>query len=291
MERTFNLGQLVEQSQAWFDSAHKANIWDRPREDLTAFIKIPAADRCGRALTAVCQLAAWSARKACTAIGSGACVEGWGEMKRFFDYEFWSFRTEINSFRPASGRFARTLNATLKPFHLSGLAAAFREWDSANWLGSLIIESRCGFPLGSWTTRRSFLRNYICELLARSMERDDYRDDLGAYVGIFASWDEPQGLAQAIMGMCDYHVERIETGDPDERGEFRSNPHDIFPSEILALYRVREKLGLETPWVQHPLLETPFAQVPEKITYEPDPLVVQAMDLVTKLLPEAVGKR
>jgi hypothetical protein len=165
---------------------------------------------------------------------------------------------------------------------------AFRDWEAIEWLGETVIESRDNIMLGhGWGGEdRGAFWCYMCELYTRLAEKNGFPDEFGPYYGIFAAWGNATKMADAIHSVCNYHVERIMTD-----GEFEQNPHDIFPSEILALYRMREKLGLETPWVNHPLLDTPFTQVPEKVTYEPDPLVVQAMDLVTKLLPEAVAKR
>ena len=182
---------------------------------------------------------------------------------------------------------------TSGPFHLLGMALTFRDSETTHWLGEVVVQSRENMCFGrKWASdRRDPFRCYICELYCRNAGKSGFPDNFGQYGNVFEAWQQPAELADAIHLICDRHVEQINMGDPDEIGEFENNPYDIFPSEILALYRVREKLGLATPSVKHPLLDTPFVNVPKDITCEPEPLVVQAMDFVTKLLPEAVAKR
>lgn len=77
---------------------------------------------------------------------------------------------------------------------------------------------------------------------------------LGPYDGIFANWDAPTRLAGPLTEVCDYHCEKMIDKGLDE--EFDIQPFDLYPVEILAIYRVREKLGLETPGIVHPVLST-----------------------------------
>jgi hypothetical protein len=81
----------------------------------------------------------------------------------------------------------------------------------------------------------------------------------GPYMRIIESWGEPELLARAICDAADFHCQRIEDKSNKFFSEFRDAPYDFFPAEILAIYKVREELGLETPAVDHPLLQTPFS--------------------------------
>ncbi len=286
--KSFKFEKIVRACEKWFNEACKAWMWDGPRADLAEFLRSASPTDFGKALTRIGQLAAWHSRTGCVSIGNGKAVEGWQEMRRFLDHELWSLRIRCERVRLTGGGTRNTADPTRKPFHLLAMQMAFRDWETIAQLGKTVIESRNNIMLGhSWgSEEREAFSCYVCELYTRCAGTDGFPDDFGPYEGILAAWSNTAQMADAIHALCDYHVKQIKAD-----GEFEHNPHDIFPSEILALYRVREKLGLETPWVNHPLLDTPFTQVPEKITYEPDPLVVQAMDLVTKLLPEAVAKR
>jgi hypothetical protein len=61
-----------------------------------------------------------------------------------------------------------------------------------------------------------------------------------------------------MEAMCDYHCENMEdTGNNDDWDpEFDHAPFDLIPWEILAIYQVRNRLGLTAPEVKHPLLIT-----------------------------------
>jgi hypothetical protein len=120
--------------------------------------------------------------------------------------------------------------------------------------------------------------------------RGPFPDEFGPYAAVFDYWDKVNGLGRPIFNACDFHVSRITPRAGDIRS-FESNPHDIFPSELVALYKVRAKLYLPTLPVKHPLLDSPFAQVPESIAYEPDSLIEDAMAFAMELAPKVGASR
>lgn len=84
-------------------------------------------------------------------------------------------------------------------------------------------------------------------------------DEMGVYGEVVRSWSDPKRLRDALLAACEYHCENmVDTGDEDFTPEFRDPPFDLVPAEILAVIRVRERLGLETPAVDHPLLALDF---------------------------------
>ena len=279
--KTLDYQKIIRGYRRWFNDPSERMTWFEPRRKLQAFVDDPKPHDFPAATTNLQGPAAWHARRGCVLIAEGNTTEGWSEVARSFDYRLWLLRVDVERVRIMSGRGSHVADATRDPFYLLNTAAAFRRWRDAAWIGDTVLRTLktmgwyCG-PIG----------RYSKKLYAMSGSLEFARDQLGPYSDVFLNWQDTGVLADAIWKICDYHVEQLKA-----HGEFDRSPYDIFPSEILALYRVREKLGLETPWVKHPLLDTPFTQVPENITYEPDPLVVQAMDLVTKLLPEAVAKR
>lgn len=262
-------------------------MWDGPRADLESFLRVPVSADFGKAIGRISQLAAWHARRGCVLLGETKAEEGWQELKRSFDYRLWQLRLEVEQVRITNAKGRQEANPTFAPFHLLGMATAFRDWEAQRWVGDNVVTSRNNRLFGHWmSSARGYFRRYLCEIYARSTGGGGFPDDFGPYVSVFFGWNDQQRLADAIYAACDYHVQQIKAD-----GEFENNPHDIFPSEMVALYRIRERLGLETPAVKHALLETPFANVPDSIEYEPDSLVHEAMDLVMRLLPDAMTRR
>jgi hypothetical protein len=85
--------------------------------------------------------------------------------------------------------------------------------------------------------------------------------DLGPYGKILDYWDTPERLADAIRDVCDYHCSNMEDTGDDWDPEFDQPPFDLLPCEILGIYAMRQKMELETPKVDHPLLEFPLANL------------------------------
>ena len=81
-------------------------------------------------------------------------------------------------------------------------------------------------------------------------------DSLEIYSDIFSNWNSPDSLGTAMATICDYHCENMEDagGNDDWNPEFDEPPFDLIPWEILAIHQVRNRLGLATPEINHPLL-------------------------------------
>jgi hypothetical protein len=58
------------------------------------------------------------------------------------------------------------------------------------------------------------------------------------------------------------------------------------PVEILAVFVIRKSLGLPTPSFSHPLLETPFAQVPALVGTPDDPILAGAVEKIREAHPQ-----
>ncbi|WP_447874433.1 hypothetical protein [Serratia fonticola] len=93
-------------------------------------------------------------------------------------------------------------------------------------------------------------------------------------------WDDPDPvkLQPILYNACDVHIERIAlTGSEVNSGnfEFGSEFTAVHPTEILAVLRLRQMLDLPSPDLDHPLMNTPYAQitaVPGQVT-QPDNLL------------------
>lgn len=111
----------------------------------------------------------------------------------------------------------------------------------------------------------------------------------GVYDPLFDHWDSPDKLHSAIIEACDFHVRRMKE---DRRihhdiAEFSMSPYRQIPFEILAYRNVRKRMGLDTPWPAHPLLESPLVKhLPQELQPSDDPLLKEVLAAVRKVLPE-----
>ena len=96
------------------------------------------------------------------------------------------------------------------------------------------------------------------------------------YDEIMAAWDAPDRLAALLSTACDFHIR-----NPGPYENFVAYPFDCYPAELLAIFRVRQRLGLETPPVSHPLLESPLARPPIPLPEFSEP----AMQRIRGLMP------
>jgi hypothetical protein len=111
----------------------------------------------------------------------------------------------------------------------------------------------------------------------------------GVYEGLFTNWDHPEALENSLIEACDYHLRRSsEDGDGDyDVPEFSLRPYNVIPFEILAYRNVRRKMGLDTPWPPHLLLDSPFVKnFPDKLPPSDDPLLNEVLVAVRKVLPD-----
>ncbi|EHK64143.1 hypothetical protein KYC_21601 [Achromobacter arsenitoxydans SY8] len=69
----------------------------------------------------------------------------------------------------------------------------------------------------------------------------------------------------ALIAACDLHVARIALTEREaDSGDFEFDTPllAVHPTEILAVLRLRDLLGLPNPaHIDHPLMQTPYAQI------------------------------
>ncbi|MCE5266358.1 MAG: hypothetical protein LLG00_00535 [Planctomycetaceae bacterium] len=102
------------------------------------------------------------------------------------------------------------------------------------------------------------------------LPEDLVQRDLGPYAGVLECWDWPERVPAAIAEVCDYHCEKMFERRNDWGPEFIDAPFDLVPVEVLAIFAVRRCLGLPPVTVNHPLLETPLANVVPDPTFDID---------------------
>ncbi|WP_423762284.1 hypothetical protein [Burkholderia sp. NLJ2] len=129
-----------------------------------------------------------------------------------------------------------------------------------------------GHDLEIGTTLRyaAFGLSIISSWLGQSLDLDKHalpRDP--AWGPLVSQWrdPDPNKLLPALLSACDVHVERIavtyrEHEVISEQFEFSTPLLAVHPTEILAVLRLRDLLGLANPQqIDHPLMQTPYAQI------------------------------
>ena len=103
---------------------------------------------------------------------------------------------------------------------------------------------------------------------------------------MFAGWEDPREVALGLADICEYRLAEMDA--PNKIAEFFALFARVFPAEIHAVLSCRRRLGLETPEIAHPLMETPLASVPlGRPRFDPssDVVLCRALDVLQAELP------
>ncbi|MEX5343729.1 hypothetical protein [Pseudomonas sp. I2] len=151
-------------------------------------------------------------------------------------------------------------------------------------------------PLGTTLRYAAFGLAIIGDWLGKPLDLDKHalpRDP--AWGQLVAHWREPdpEKLLPVLLAACDTHVERIAlTSRELDSGnfEFGSPFEAVYPAEILAILNLRRSLGLANPFIDHPLMKTPYAALtcPPGTRFEKDELLERFLLAARKHDPEAV---
>lgn len=151
-------------------------------------------------------------------------------------------------------------------------------------------------PIGTTLRYAAFGLTIIGDWLGKPLDLDKHalpRDP--AWGQLVAHWREPdpEKLLPILLDACDTHVERIALNSREvDSGnfEFGSPFEAVYPAEILAIKNLRHSLGLETPFIDHPLMKSPYAMLtlPPNTPLEHDELLEQFLKAACRYNPEAV---
>ena len=137
-----------------------------------------------------------------------------------------------------------------------------------------------------WKTRRfepfvlslhEILVNRIIDPVSLSRCPEPYR-------AVLENWAKPAELGPVISSLCDYHCRNMEDTVGDWDPEFDRPPFDLLPTDILAIYAVRQRLGLSTPQVDHPLLNSAVATQPIPNSLPEDQILSRARLVFSQLI-------
>ncbi|MCW2474223.1 MULTISPECIES: hypothetical protein [unclassified Symbiopectobacterium] len=188
------------------------------------------------------------------------------------------------------GAIATGNHKLLEPFH----EAIF---DSLN--GGYGVHDGRKPPISSTLRYAAFGLTIIGDWLGKPLDLDKHalpRDP--AWGQLVAHWREPdpEKFLPVLLGACNTHVERIavterEANQQAKQFEFNSVFLAVHPTEILAILRLREIVGLTNPaHIDHPLMQTPYAAItclPGEVT-ERDELLDRFLEVVRQRDPQVL---
>jgi hypothetical protein len=287
---SFDRQNLVREYSAWVQrqTGGKRNYSPAEINQIAQMLGQTATDadcrKLGRRLS---YLANWYAREGVANLSSSN-AGAWAELLKGAQFEFWNIRIRCRSYDRLPNKFrADELSAPIIDAGQCGiLCMALGAWTEADWMAHRLQQSRTDGSISPWTWYHAVPRLVIALQRLLAGQRDVSDLELGVYRNIFAQWDNQANLRQALLDAANYHVENLRDKSNADIAEFTHPPMDIVPAELIAIQRVREKLGLETPAIDHPLMETPFANPPSNLRPEPDELLSQVLDKVRTIIPD-----
>ncbi|WP_295483608.1 hypothetical protein [uncultured Pseudomonas sp.] len=177
-----------------------------------------------------------------------------------------------------------------------GLIEPFHQTVFAGLNGGYGIRDGHNLPIGTTLRYAAFGLTIIGDWLGKPLDLDKHalpRDP--AWGQLVAHWREPdpEKLLPILLDACDTHVERIALNSRElDSGnfEFGSPFEAVYPAEILAIKNLRLSLGLQTPFIDHPLMKSPYAMLtlPPNTPLEHDELLEQFLKAACRYNPEAV---
>jgi hypothetical protein len=150
---------------------------------------------------------------------------------------------------------------------------------------SRIVEQDMVQDADCWEKR--YFARFVMHLRHRASGQDVRPDFMatGPFQPVIDAWADPAALQRALSDVCAYHLEP--SGPMHSAGEFHVY-YELIPIEIAFIRVIRANEGLETPAIDHPLLRTPFARIPEGPQYDltNDDLWLRARDLLKQKMSE-----
>lgn len=86
----------------------------------------------------------------------------------------------------------------------------------------------------------------------------------GIYQPLIDNWDDYSKLEMKYWDdLCEYHLDQLSLTRPDKRDGEEFIAAGLVPMELINLFKVRKKLGLDIPEIDHELFKTPMAVYPK----------------------------
>lgn len=199
----------------------------------------------------------------------------WPTVQRGVEYRFWSLRVwdSAHEIVPWNWTAPQTWAAVAVT-----TALATRRWTMARLASDFLLRMITGYPRKEDWQYSPFTAFVIklCQIWDGTIKQEaaPTAESLGGYRGVVEQWAEGRlALGKAIWDACDFHCITLRPRPNEESDYYHAGDAAAFPCEILAIYRIREQLGLDTPKISRPLLDSPLANPPMNIPRIEDPLL------------------
>ncbi len=97
---------------------------------------------------------------------------------------------------------------------------------------------------------------------------------------LFLRWREPdaESLKEICLAACDVHTRRCRERKDGKLYEFQNGIWTRTPIEILLCFKLRLLIGLQNPYIDHPLMNTALGVIPHENDFEPSELIVKVRE-------------
>lgn len=213
-------------------------------------------------------------------------MEGWTAIQRSYQYSCWSKRIRLAFLDAGRGQ----KNAYISEFALLlAHAIVLRDDVFAAFLGTRLVEALVAgdkrFLGWDVTPFEPFMVKVYSRWRGVSLESVPVKTATSdIYERIMQTWSDSESLSQALVHACEYHITRSDDTNNPDFPEFVKAPYSYFPVEILAIQRIRFEQGLLPCSVDHPIMHTPLASVPESIPIVKDELLDKVIEKVRREL-------
>ena len=155
--------------------------------------------------------------------------------------------------------------------------------NEAIYEGNLAVSAlKNGYHLElSYGKRHRQAQAFMIQLLASWQGRTKHNqppilDDESIYRAILEHWRDrnAETLTKLLLEACDRHVRESHYDTDETFFDFCDDSVMRTPLEILMVFRLRERSGLDIPVLEHPLMERPFdGLVPPRPLLDDDPMM------------------
>jgi hypothetical protein len=213
-------------------------------------------------------------------------IEGWEHVERSVSYHFWCLKLRVESFFKSAHRQPNLTNyvSRIASILCYAIASETTVWeDYAAKALSAIVGNADALDAGYWG-RRKFepfvlaLENYK----RRGVWLSEHSSSGSVYTDIIENWDGEKFL-ESLTNVCDYHCQNMEDASGEGNAEFKYPPFDIFPIEVLAIFKVRARYELGMPKINHPLLKTPLATLAQIPMPSDDETLCEVQSMASRL--------
>jgi hypothetical protein len=287
MGSTRRLLREIDSLRAWVaDDFNRELLYAEAVEEVEGHLDNPRSDSLAVIGSNFLNIESWLGASAAAKILEGEDGE-WAELRRALHYKSWAVRALLHLYkvdeRTKKQPRIRALHASLALAHALAIGD---ESISAQCRDALLYASGKGGLAGFG---ESALDIFILELssLPGSISSDwkSLGVSFGPYQAVLDSWGaDDRAFCSALIDACDYHMKKTQEVE-GSLAEFAQYPYNVFPAEVLATIEVRKVAGVGFEGIDHPLMRTPLARLPDTLATFSDMLLERA----ESFLAEAVS--